>query len=171
MESAPESLPSPRSDLVSGGVWVVIGGAITAGAWTMDRLERQGVPGFAAPGLVPGILGVLITLAALGLVIRSVRQGALAANAQGDARPMDWRRAGVTLAMCLGFAVILVGHGLPFWVAAPVYLFLHILLLQMPERRAAGQVARGVAVAAAIALGAGIGISMLFQHVFLVRLP
>ena len=53
-----EQPPSPRSDLISGGVWVVIGIAITIGSWSMDRLANQGVPGFAAPGLVPGILGV-----------------------------------------------------------------------------------------------------------------
>lgn len=171
MEPSPQSLPSPRSDLVSGGAWVVFGAAVTAGSWNMDRLGNQGVPPFAAPGLVPGILGVLITLAALAIVIRSVRRGALAGAATRTGGLLEWRRAAVTLVLCLGFAVGLVGHGLPFWVAAPVYLFLHIFLLQLPERRAAGQVARGVAAAAAIAVVAGVGISMLFQHVFLVRLP
>ena len=170
IEEAPSALPTPRSDLVSGGVWAAIGIAITAGSWNMDRLEKQGVPGFAAPGLVPGILGVLITLAALGIVLRSLKRGALTPEgAVGEKLP--WGRAALTLTLCLGFAAGLVGHGLPFYVAAPVYLFLHILLLQLPERRAAGQVGRGVAVAAAVALGAGIGIALIFQYVFLVRLP
>ncbi len=81
------------------------------------------------------------------------------------------RIAALALVLCLGFAGGLVGHGLPFWAAASLYLFLHIFLLQLPERRAAGQVGRGVAVAAAVALGAGIGIAMIFQYAFLVRLP
>ena len=172
MDAPQERLPSPRSDLVSGGVWAAIGVAITAGAWNMDRLDKQGVPPFAAPGLVPGILGVLITLTALVIVVRSLRRGALTPAGAGDrAASPDWRRAAVTLVLCLGFAAGLVGHGLPFWIAAPVYLFLHIAVLQWPERRASGQVGRGLAVAAGVALFAGVGIAMLFQHVFLVRLP
>lgn len=163
--------PSPRSDLVSGGIWVVIGAAITLGSWNMDRLEKQGVPGFAAPGLVPGIMGVLILLTALVIVLRSVGRGGLAAAASGAPERATPGRTALTLILCLGFAGGLVGHGLPFWAAASIYLFLHIVLLQLPERRAAGQVARGVLVAAVIALGAGVTIAMLFQYAFLVRLP
>jgi len=166
-----EQLPSPRSDLISSGIWAVIGIAITIGSWNMDRLEKQGVPAFAAPGLVPGILGILITLTALVIVARSLRRGAL--TPQGRGQPGAWTpgRTALALGLCLGFAAGLVGHGLPFWIAASTYLFLHIFLLQLPERRAAGQVKRGAIVAAAVALGAGIGISMIFQHAFLVRLP
>jgi Tripartite tricarboxylate transporter TctB family len=163
--------PSARSDLVSGGVWAALGIAIMAGAWTMDRLEKQGVPPFAAPGLVPGILGVLITLSALAIVLRSLRRGALSGGGAGDSdSTFDWRRAALAIVLCLGFAAGLVGR-VPFWIAAPVYLFLHITLLQWPERRASGQVVRGIAVAAAVAIGAGVGIAMLFQYAFLVRLP
>lgn len=172
MENEQIALPSPRSDLVSGGVWVVIGVAIAIGSWRMDRLANQGVPGFAAPGLVPGIMGVLIVLAALIIVVRSLRRGALEPEggvAKAAAPP--WGRAALTLVLCLGFATVLVGHGLPFWIAAPVYLFLHIFLLQLPERRAAGQVARGAVVAATTGIVVGVAISLIFQYLFLVRLP
>jgi hypothetical protein len=163
--------PSPRSDLASGSAWMAIGVAITVGSWNMDRLANQGVPGFAAPGLVPGILGVLITLTALAIVLRSLQRGALRPEGRGEPGRATMGRTALTLVLCLGFAVGLVGHGLPFWVAASTYLFLHILLLQLPERRAAGQVGRGVLVAAAVALGAGVTIAMMFQYAFLVRLP
>ena len=172
MEEQHVAPPSPRSDLLSGGIWVVIGLAISAGSWNMDRLERQGVPGFAAPGLVPGILGVLITLSALIIVLRSFQRGAL--RPEGASAPRasgSLGRTALTLVLCLGFAGVLVGRGLPFWLAASSYLFLHIFLLQLPERRATGQVRRGVAVALAVGLGAGVTIALLFQYVFLVRLP
>jgi hypothetical protein len=164
--------PSPRSDLISGGVWMVIGTAIAIGSWNMDRLEKQGVPGFAAPGLVPGILGVLILLTALAIVLRSIRRGALQ-SAAAPSQPVTQSRGRTVLALilCLGFAGGLVGHGLPFWLAASTYLFLHIFLLQLPERRAAGQVGRGFAIALAVGLGAGVTIATMFQYLFLVRLP
>ena len=171
MEEQHEEQPSPRSDLISGGVWVVLGLAIMVGSWNMDRLEKQGVPAFAAPGLLPGILGVLITLSALAIVLRSVQRGAMRPAEPRPAPAHTLRLTALTLLLCLGFAVGLVGHGLPFWVAASSYLFLHIFLLQLPQRRAAGQVGRGVAVALAVGLGAGLTIATLFQYVFLVRLP
>ena len=65
----------------------------------------------------------------------------------------------------------MVGHGLPFGVAAAIYLFVHIFLLQFPERRANGEVARGVLVAGGVAVGAATAISLVFQELFLVRLP
>lgn len=166
-----EEQPSPRSDLVSGGIWAAIGIVIAAGSWNMDRLDKQGVPGFAAPGLVPGILGVLITLAALAIVLRSLQRGALAGAEPGTPPPARGGRTLLALLLCLGFAGGLVGHGLPFWLAASAYLFLHIFLLQLPERRAAGQVRRGFLVAAAIGICAGVAIALIFQYVFLVRLP
>ena len=143
------ALPSPRSDLVTGGVWLVLGAAIAIGSWRMDRLESQGVPWFTAPGLLPGIVGVMIVLTALLIVVRALRRRALPAlTGRAGAGAGDERRALASLALCLAFAAGLVGHGVPFWLAASLYLTTHIFLLQYPDRRAAGQVTRGALVAA-----------------------
>lgn len=171
MDSEPDHQPSARSDLISGGIWAVIGVAIGIGSWRMDRLASQGVPAFAAPGLVPGILGVLIALAGLAIVLRALRRGALQSEAGAQSGPAFPGRAALTLLLCLAFAGGLVGHGLPFAVAAALYLFAHIFLLQLPDRRAAGQVGRGALVAALIAVAAAGVISTVFQYLFLVRLP
>jgi putative tricarboxylic transport membrane protein len=171
IETPAEGHPSARADAVSGAIWLAIGAAIVAGSWNMDRLEKQGVQWFAAPGLVPGILGLFIVSAALLIVGRS-----LARLSRGEAgtrapEPGYLRRTALTLALCLAFAVGLVGHGLPFGVAAALYLFVHIFLLQLPERRANGEIARGVLVAGGVAVGAATAIALVFQDVFLVRLP
>ncbi|HVE49530.1 MAG TPA: tripartite tricarboxylate transporter TctB family protein [Casimicrobiaceae bacterium] len=170
MTSDAASTPSRRADIVSGGIWVVLGVAIMIGSWRMDRLESQGVPWFTAPGLVPGILGVLMTITALGIVLRALRASAAARASDADAESIGGK-AVLTLVLCLGFAIGLVGRGVPFWVAAASYLFLHVFLLQLDERRARNEVARGAAVAAAIAIIAAAAISYVFQEVFLVRLP
>ena len=166
------ALPSPRADVVTGGVWLVIGAAITIGSWRMDRLESQGVQWFTAPGLVPGIMGVLIVLTALLIVVRALRRRALStAVAPAGGGWGDQRRTLVSLGLCLAFAAGLVGHSVPFWLAASLYLTTHIFILQYPERRAAGQVKRGALVAAIIGVGAAVAISLVFQEIFLVRLP
>jgi hypothetical protein len=171
IETAADERPAARADAVSGAIWLAIGAAIVAGSWNMERLEKQGVQWFAAPGLVPGILGLCILGAALIIVGRSVVR---VARGEADARtagPGALGRTALTLALCFAFAAGLVGHGLPFGVAAAVYLWLHIFLLQLPERRAKGETARGALVAAAVAVGVATAVTLVFQELFLVRLP
>ncbi|HVF65751.1 MAG TPA: tripartite tricarboxylate transporter TctB family protein [Casimicrobiaceae bacterium] len=164
---------SRRSDLVTGGIWLALGAAIIVGSWRMDRLESQGVTWFTAPGLVPGIMGILIALTALGIVLRALRARQSAARIDGH-EPEAHRSIPatlLTLVLCIGFAAGVVGRGVPFYVAAAAYLFMHIFLLQLPERRAKNEIARGALVAATIAIVASAAISYVFQEVFLVRLP
>lgn len=173
LELEESARPSARADLYGALFWMALGTAIAAGAWRMDRLERLGVSFFTAPGLMPGILGLLIILFGVVLAARALREGAL----QMEQRPAlllnrdTLERVGLTLALSVGFAIVLVGHGLPFWVAAALYLFVQIVVLQYPERRAKGEVARGIVVAAAVAVAAAAAIAFLFQYIFLVRLP
>jgi hypothetical protein len=165
--------PSARADLWGGILWILLGVAIAVASWNMDRLERLGVSFFTAPGLVPGILGVLMVLLGAVLAVRALREGALALEQRPALllEPQTLRRAGLTLLLALGFAIGLVGHGLPFAAAAAIYLFLQIAVIQYPERKAKNQVGRGLAVAAAVAAIAAAVISALFQYAFLVRLP
>ena len=172
VEASAESMPSARADFYGGLAWVAFGIAIGVASWRMDRLERMGVSFFTAPGLVPGVLGVLITVCGLILAVRSWRRGAFGALQAPPVllRPDVLGRIGVTLVLCLGFALGLVGR-VPFWIAGALYLFLQIAVLQYPERKAQGEVARGLLVAAVIALAAAGTIAFLFQELFLVRLP
>lgn len=174
MSGEPEGArPSARADLYGGLGWIALGAAIAVGSWRMDRLEHLGVSFYTAPGLVPGILGLLMMLCGAALTVRALREGALG-RAQRPAVLLEaetLKRAGVALALALGFAVGLVGHGVPFPVAAAIYLFLQIAALQYPERKAKGEVTRGLATAAVVAVGAALVISLLFQEIFLVRLP
>ena len=164
----------PRADLADAVAWLALGGAILAGSWVMDRLANQDVPAFAAPGLLPGLIGIAMLLFGTILLVRSVRAGGLAPGATGLAGgllgPAPVRAAGVT-ALCVLFGAGLVGHGLPFWAAATVFVVVAILFLR---RGPAGEWRLGpapVAFALAVGLGSGIGITLLFQEAFLVRLP
>lgn len=151
----------PASDRLDGPFWIVLGAAIIVGALQIDRLEAQGVEWFAAPGLLPAILGLLIGLCGVWLSLRAWRTTPAAERGAGH-----WGRVALTLGLCLGFAVLLVGRGLPFGIAAGLYLFAHIALLQWPERGV-----RCLPVAAAVALGGGLAVPYVFEQLFLVRLP
>jgi len=170
LDAAQGEAPRPSlADRIGGPLWVVLGVAIVVGAWRVERMEAQGVKWFAAPGLVPGLLGVAIVVAGVALALRA-RPGLIAGAGEGPSGG-DFGRIAVTLAICLLYAGGLVGHGLSFAVATGVYLFTHISILQWRERKQAGQLGRGLALAAAVALGAAVLVPLVFERLFLVRLP
>jgi Tripartite tricarboxylate transporter TctB family len=165
-------MASQASDRWHGPLWVVLGAAIFVGSARIDRLQSQGVEWFAAPGL---LLGVLIALTGALITLRA--KATASSSNDGDevvlqkAAPGENRRVLITLVLCLGLAAGLVGRGLPFGLVAAMYLFAHIALLQWHERGAANQRLRGLAVAAAVAIGAGLAVPFVFEKLFLVRLP
>jgi Tripartite tricarboxylate transporter TctB family len=162
---------SARRDFAEGLGWLAFGFAVLIGSLAMARLQDQGVPPYAAPGLLPGLLGIVLILFGGLLALRGWRsRGRSAASARGD-RAGSWRLA-LVLALCLVFGLGLVGHGLPFWAASALFVASAILVLQKEDKAsAARRVPRRVAYAVVIGLGAGVGVTLLFQGLFLVRLP
>ncbi len=166
-----EEKPSPFADLISGGVWLLFAIGIVAGSWTMDRLVHLKVPVYTAPGLVPGLLGISIAIMGLLMIVRAIRAGALAqAHLPAFSIREHWRLL-TALAICFAFALGLMGHGLPFWLATAIFIAVFVFVFQFEERRATGTLLRGAAFAAMFGLICGGVIFYVFQEVFLVRLP
>jgi len=169
-----EEETSPAADLAWALGWIVFGGAVVYGSWTMDRLEKIHINPYTAPGLVPGFLGAGIFLMGGMLLARALRAGGLRAppaSTDASATPSELKRLGLAAVLCLTYGAGLVGHGIPFWAATFLFVFASIALFQWPERRARGEIGRGLAVAAACALGTSAGVTLLFQKLFLVNLP
>lgn len=156
-----------RPDALLGAGWVALGLAIAAAAWRMDRLEALHVNPWSAPGLVPGVLGALMAVFGAALCLRMPGDEAGRSDS-GRTRGRTW----LALILCVGFAGGVLGHGLPFWLAAAGFLFVSIAVFRwldaVPPRKRIGRLALESAVIALIAGGA---ISLLFQEVFLIRLP
>ena len=162
------------SDLRAAGGWLAFGVAVLVGSIRMDRLESQHINPYTVPGLLPGLLGIVFIVLALLLGARSWRRGGGTHGARGlhvDAAVV--RRLALVIALVVFYAVVLVGHGIPFWAASALYVFASILLLQRPQRLAAGRgvTLKDVAFAAAVGVASGAIIQYVFQELFLVRLP
>jgi hypothetical protein len=171
----PESLAGLRSDFLSALGWMGLGIAILIGSIMMDRLEKQGINPYTIPGLLPALLGIAMTILGALLAARSWRPHLLSRVAETgtSARRAEYKRLALVLGLCLTFGVILVGHGLPFWLAAALFVTTAILSLQYQQGKSTGLAlnARAFVKAAAIGVGAGIVITIVFQEIFLVRLP
>jgi hypothetical protein len=154
--------------------WIVTGGAIVVASWRMDRLEHLGATLYTAPGLVPGILGTIILLLGALLGARAVRGRdapvAAPADDAGDAGDSGRGRVAIVLLLCVGYAVGLIGHA-PFWLGTFLFVFLFVLIFEYPQRKARGEVVRGVAMALVYGAATSAVVSTVFAKVFLVRLP
>lgn len=145
-----------RSDVVQGAAWAVGGGLIVYASWTMDRLERHGAALYTAPGLVPGLLGLVLAMLGLALALRR-------GPASGSIPAFRWGNTPLVLVLCLGYAIGLIGR-VPFWLATFVFVAAFIAIFEYPSRRR-------MALAPVYGAATSVVISYLFEAVFLVRLP
>lgn len=165
----------PRADLHDAIGWIVLGVATLVGSITMDRLEQQHINPVTVPGLLPGLLAIAMILLGMVLGLRSWRRGALGhAVVAADADQREQRkRVLLAVALCCGYGVVLVGHGIAFWLASSIYVTVSILVFQRisrdPAERRIG--ARAIGKALAIGVLASVVTWLVFERVFLVRLP
>jgi len=162
------------SDLRDALGWLVFGAAVLIGSIRMDRLEAQHINPYTVPGLLPGLLGLVMILLGVLLALRSWGRGARLVG--GPRFAPDWRsmrRLAVVIGLILAYTVALLGRGLPFWLVSALYVTASIVLLQAPQRALAGRSLdwRDLAFAAAVGIGSGVVIQYVFQELFLVRLP
>ncbi len=152
-----------RSDLWGGAAWVGFGLLILAESLRMDRFESMGAQLYAMPGFVPGLIGGLIALLGVALMLRGLlqRRGAQAAPLR-----LINTRVAITLALTLVYAGLLIGR-VPFWLATALFVAVFVALFapddQTRTRRALVAVTAGVLTSAVVTL--------MFEQVFLVRLP
>jgi len=159
-----------RSDLLGGAGWMGFGLLIVTEAWRMDRFTSMGATLYTMPGFVPGIIGSMIMLLGAVLVLRGWRRSkADGAQAEPDAtatEPIVNRRIAITLALSLVYAGALLGRA-PFWLVTALFVAAFTWLFapddQPPTRRAIAALMAGVVTSAVV--------TVVFQHVFLVRLP
>ena len=161
-----------RADLIGGIAWIAFGVAILAGALAMDRLERFGATLHTAPGLVPGLLGIAIALLGTLLAVRALRQGAVGDLAAPWSPSPEGRRAlrrsGVALLLSLVYTLGLLGHA-PFSVATASFVFAFIMVFDVSDTPRT--LARRAMIAAITAVATTAAVALVFERIFLVRLP
>lgn len=166
---------TPRSDFWQGVGWVVFGLAVLVLSVTMDRLESQNINPYTIPGLLPGMLGIAMMFVGGVVAVRSMKRGAFDharvpfTEHQREVRKRVWS----VVALVTVYSVVLVGHGLPFWLASAIFVTGSILVLQRmgrdPEERKLTP--RTCSKAVVIGVLAAAITQVVFQEVFLVRLP
>jgi hypothetical protein len=170
----PEHLPvvSPRTDIVGGLVWIVFGSVLVVLSWQMDRFEGQGGTLWTAPGLWPGLIGTLIAILGGVLIARSLvrarRIGFGAAQAD-QAVLVAGSQFALAVALIFIYALLLVGRGLPFWLATAGFVTVFVFLFRRASGGPSG--ARAMAFALTCGIVTAAVVSYAFEKLFYVRLP
>jgi hypothetical protein len=166
-----ERLP-PRTDLWIAAGFLVFSAAVLTLTLRMPTYTDQGGQIYTAPGFVPSFYGVVIGLLSLWLAARAIRAGALGPGGSGEPRETGNSNARFALAAGLGVIFIagLIGR-MPFWLAATIFVTVFVAAFEWLPSLDPKARARRLAVALAIGLGAGILVTLVFERVFLVRLP
>jgi putative tricarboxylic transport membrane protein len=168
--------PLARADLITGVVLVVFGLAALAESYGMPRLAERNINPWTVPGVVPGLLGMVIALLGAILALRSVAAGAfhpphivLSPEDAVEARAGRWR-LGMCCLLCFIYAVVLVGH-IPFWLATGVFVLTFIIVFEWQANDERAARLRKLAFAGGIAALSATIIPYTFETLFLVRLP
>jgi hypothetical protein len=171
IETPPEGEIPPRADLVSALLWMAFGGAVSIGSWRMDRLENLHINKYEVPGLVPGLLGTAVLLLGIALALRAIKRGAL--RPTGPRPPSEGLgRMGLVFAAMLLYSLVLVGHGLPFWLATGAFVAAFIFFFDRERQTAIGRsTTRQALLALTCGVVASAVVTLTFQEVFYVRLP
>ncbi|HSA80875.1 MAG TPA: tripartite tricarboxylate transporter TctB family protein [Geminicoccaceae bacterium] len=170
-ERAPSAMV--KADFVTGLVLIALGVASVVESLRMPRFEHLNIEPYTVPGLVPGALGAVILLLGSALFLRAARAGGWRLGTGGAARAWSadpgGRRLALSLALCLGYAGLLVGR-LPFWLATFIFVLGFVVLFEWLAAAPAARIRR-VLTALVYALVVAAAVTLVFQHVFLVRLP
>ena len=164
-----------KADFITSLVLMVLGIGVVVESWRMPRFTDQGTSIWSAPGVTPGMVGLVLAILGLALLFRS-RQAAAAGSTEAEAAPApsSWPQAIAAFVLCFGFAGILVGR-VPFMLAAFLFAAAFILYFDYRDNREAfadrKRLALRIGLALAVAAVASWGISTIFQDMFFVRLP
>ena len=167
-----EPLP-PRVDLWIAMVFFALGAAIIAISLQMPTYREQLGEIYTAPGLVPTVHGAIVILLSLWLGQRSIARGAMR---RGASIPTPKRegysnaRLAIAAALCLVFTTGLIGR-MPFWLAAAIFVSGFITLFEWRGNLSRAERMKRLAIALAIGAATGAAVVLVFERLFLVRLP
>ncbi len=156
-----------RADLIFAVVLTAVSLYVLVASWHMPRLAELGVHPMSAPGLTPGLISLVLLGLGLALLWRSLRTPAPAPQADAAAAHNTvWWRALLALVLCLVYALGLLGR-LPFLWATGLFVFAFIAAFSFRRARPL----RSLGGAAVMAPAVAFSVSLLFEQLFLVRLP
>lgn len=164
-----------NADFITSLVLIVFGVGVMAMSAAMPDLSEKGINPYTAPGVVPFLLGAIITGLAAVLLIRSIlRKGwdmrDAARSFPSFVKGASFRRIMATAALTLVYGAVMVGR-LNYIVSTVLFIFAFIFVFEY-HRGMTGKELRKLLLVGAIEAGVTTAaVTLVFQYLFLVDLP
>jgi len=166
-----------KSDFFASIILIVFGILIVAISLSMPTMAEKEATIYSAPGLVPAFIGAVLTLLSFFMLIRSVirikKTGLTILPTKSSFsdffHDVATRRIIITLALCLGYALLLGKIWFP--ALTVIYIFLFIVAFEFDRKNSLRSQSKKILIAFIIALLATAVIAGTFRYVFLVNLP
>jgi hypothetical protein len=164
-----------KADFITSLVLVGFGLAVLILSIQMPRFESRDANPYSVPGIVPGLLGIVIGTLGLVLLIRSVRNGGYRLNVRNFSlatylTDAATKRMVVTIAICLFYAFIMIGR-IPYLLATIIFIALFVITFEYQKTDPVSTRVRTVVFAVLLAGISGGVIWAVFRYLFLVSLP
>lgn len=162
-----------KKDFITSVVLIAFSISVVVSSYTMPRLERRGIDPFSAPGVVPGMIGLILLCLALILFVRSVRRGGyqiFGVEGEKGGHRGAARRVMLTLVISLVYAIGFLGH-IDYTLSTLLYIFSFILLFEYRWDESLRSQTRVIGYALLQAVVAALLITLVFRKLFLVDLP
>ncbi len=165
----------PRADFLVSIFLIVLGIAVTWHSINMPRFEDQGGTFLDSPGIVPAGLGILITLFAFVVFLRSIRQKGYRLGLNGRTvgaalKDVHSVRMLVTIALCLIYGFVLLPL-LRFIPSTLIFVFAFIVVFDYDTKRSLASQWKVPVFAAVVAALTTAAVYASFTYAFLVNLP
>ncbi len=175
--SVPLHPVSPRGELREAFVWIAVGALVVFMAWRMDRMTHQGAEIYTAPGLWPGLVGLAIAILGGVLAWRSLARARASSWTAAEPDAADYAPTSnfvIAGALFFIYALLLVGHGLPFWLGTALFVTVYVFVFRRAERLAgarSGSPRGDIVFALVCGVCTAVAVTLVFERVFFVRLP
>lgn len=165
----------PRADFITSLILIVFGIGTVWASIAMPRFEDQGGSFYDSPGIVPGIIGVLVIALSIYLLVRSVRRkgwrlGLNGRSVGGALKDETTIRMLITIATGVIYGLVLLRF-LHFIASTLIFVFAFIVLFEYDRKKSVASQWKTILFAvltSAITTGA---VYAAFQYLFLVNLP
>ena len=163
-----------KADFVTSVVLLAFGVAVLVISIGMPTLADANQSKYSAPGIVPGFIGVMVTLLSFSMLLRSIRRKGMVDLVPKDAvknlfaQETTMRILKTTL-LCVAYTILLGKIWFPL--ATFLFIFVFIVLFEYDFRSAFKPQLKKVVVAFIIAVTSTFLVTLVFQGLFLVNLP
>jgi hypothetical protein len=165
----------PKADFVTAIGLSLFGLAIIIRSLQMPRFANVGANPYSVPGIVPGLLGIVLTTMGLMLLARSIRRkgyrlGLTRETIRAFFADASTRRFLITLFLSVIYGVFVLRR-IPYALATGLYVLAFILIFEYrPGERLFSQ-KRTLFFSFLEALLVSAGVTLVFRYLFLVDLP